>query len=466
MRRHFHKAISHSKQVARQLHDRRILTTRKILVTLALINILILLYFLTMTVSFPRTLLAGHDIGLKTKQNINSYLTAMYETPIRLTIQDHTYDITYERMGIYIDMDHAMEIIYEPNTRGVIRSMNDFVRQTFYPRKITIPLSFSQEFYDFVDKINQDTTAGTDIIHLDQDNKQATLYEASTRYRVDSEEVKQILQNNFGTQQSIVTIPAVISTNTLHPQIDAINSKLQSVYANPINIIINIKGANHFIPLSSESLKYYSSAAVSVASDSITVSMNEETFKPALTQALAAFDPTLNNDTIYQKVYTGLTNSLQMRTRGHDVDSVKVNVDSGPNSDGSIAARYIEVDISQQKLFTFDKGSLVKTYRVSTGKDYPTPVGRFEILNKTGLGFSNIYDVWMPYWMGFSYSKELHAYFGIHELPYYYSGTDKIQRPRDFIGQPNTGGCVALDIGDSKEVYQFADIGTPVVIYQ
>ena len=72
----------------------------------------------------------------------------------------------------------------------------------------------------------------------------------------------------------------------------------------------------------------------------------------------------------------------------------------------------------------------------------------------------------MPYWMGFEFSKELGAYFGIHELPYFYSGTKKIQRPREFIGAPNTGGCVALDIGDAKEVYQLANLGTPVVIYQ
>ena len=166
-----------------------------------------------------------------------------------------------------------------------------------------------------------------------------------------------------------------------------------------------------------------------------------------------------------QRLSTAIEQALHDRYIGYTGESVHVNVDSGPNSDGSLANRYIEIDISQQRMYTFKNGVLIKSYRISSGKDYPTPTGTFEVLNKTGLGFSTIYNVWMPYWMGFNYSKELHAYFGIHELPFYYSAGNKIQRPRDFIGVPNTGGCVALDIGDAKEVYQFADIGTKVVIY-
>ena len=116
-------------------------------------------------------------------------------------------------------------------------------------------------------------------------------------------------------------------------------------------------------------------------------------------------------------------------------------------------------------MYLFKDRKLYKTYRVSTGLEYPTPTGAFEILNKAGLGYSAIYDVWMAWWMGFKYSDELHAYFGIHELPYTITDGNKIHRPANFIGTPNTGGCVALGIGDAKEVYQFGEIGTKVIIY-
>ena len=117
-------------------------------------------------------------------------------------------------------------------------------------------------------------------------------------------------------------------------------------------------------------------------------------------------------------------------------------------------------------LYTFKGGKLLKSYRASTGLDYPTPIGTFTVLNKTGLGFSNIYQSWLPYWMGFSYSSELGAYFGIHEQPYTLDEAGRQIRQKDFIGKPNTGGCVGLAPGAALEVYRFADIGTPIYIFQ
>jgi len=253
--------------------------------------------------------------------------------------------------------------------------------------------------------------------------------------------------------------------NTLESTIATANAKLAAVYKDPLTIIVGLNGDNQFITLSPEDLRRYSHASISATSPEVGFSMRPE-FLTDLATALSVYEVSFNPATAYQRIGTSVVNALSTRYAGGPAESVKVGIDSGPNTEGDIAEKYIEIDISQQKMFTFRDGKLVKSYRVSTGKDYPTPIGSFKILNKAGLGFSKIYNVWMAYWMAFEFSKELGAYFGIHELPYYYVGVEKIQRPREFIGAPNTGGCVALDIGDAKEVYQFADIGTAVVIYQ
>jgi len=244
------------------------------------------------------------------------------------------------------------------------------------------------------------------------------------------------------------------------------NSKLPAIYATALTIIVGINDIDRSLTMSPDDLKRYTTVHISTESADITVGINYDIFFPDLTKALSVFDTSFNPEMAADTIGATLGKTLKARFYNASTEPVRVNIDSGPNTIGETASKYIEIDISQQKLFTFQNGTIVKTYRVSTGKDYPTPIGTFTILNKSGLGFSSIYNVWMPYWMGFSFSNELHAYFGIHELPYYYSGSNKIQRPRDFIGRPNTGGCVALDIGEAKEVYQFADIGTPVVIYQ
>ncbi len=137
-----------------------------------------------------------------------------------------------------------------------------------------------------------------------------------------------------------------------------------------------------------------------------------------------------------------------------------------PNTDGTKKNKYIEIDISQQKMYLFEKGVLKKSYRVSTGLYYPTPTGVFTIFNKNLNAYSSIYHVWMAYWMAFYIDPYLKASFGIHELPYWYDASGKKKfRPRDFIGSPHTGGCVALDIGKAQEVYAFADVGTSVYIF-
>jgi len=82
------------------------------------------------------------------------------------------------------------------------------------------------------------------------------------------------------------------------------------------------------------------------------------------------------------------------------------------------------------------------------------------------LGYSNIYQDWLPWWMGFAYSSELNAYFGIHEQPYKLTTDGQImQASPQAIGTPSTGGCVALAPGAAEAVYTFADVGTPVYIY-
>jgi lipoprotein-anchoring transpeptidase ErfK/SrfK len=168
----------------------------------------------------------------------------------------------------------------------------------------------------------------------------------------------------------------------------------------------------------------------------------------------------------YARIKSDLVSAINRRYDGADVRSVTIPAGGGPKTLGNLAAKYIEVDISEQRMYAFEGGNLKKTYEVSTGLYYPTPTGQFQILNKAANAYSEIFHVFMPWWMAFGYSQELNAYFGFHELPYWLTDDGKkIQRPRERIGTPSTGGCIAFDIGEAKEVYDWADIGMPVIIF-
>lgn len=466
MKRHVQHAVHHAKKITHHLRHKGILTRHKLLSFLSAINLIFILVIGTNILSFPNTMVGNANVGLLTKNAVRERLAKYYAASLPLTINAQSYDLTYEHIGVYMDPEVSIREIFHPNTLPLFPRFVQLTRQIFTPRQIRIPLSFSQEFYEYIEKINAAGATSDDIVYMDQDNKRATLYAPQQRYRVATEQFQEALLSHFGSMEIPLIVPLVEAPNDLVEKVANTNNNLARAYSTPLTVIVGLNGENQFITLSPEDLRKYTTASISAETGNVHFDVNTDKFFPDLTTALRVYRANFNPATAFEKVGNGITNALTTRYDGGPADSVKVGIDSGPNTEGEIADKYIEVDISQQKLFTFKSKALVKTYRVSTGKDYPTPTGTFKILNKTGLGFSNIYNVWMPYWMGFEFSKELHAYFGIHELPYFYSGANKIQRPREFIGAPNTGGCVALDVGDAKEVYQFADIGTPVVIYQ
>lgn len=417
------------------------------------------------TLSIPNLYVGSVNVGLNYRSQVRQTMKRLYQTPIKLTINGQTYDLTYEYLGVYLDADEAAVEIFAPNRLPAFDHLLLFAQGLIRKTSVRIPLSFSQDFYQYIDKINFAGTNKAEIVYVNQENKQVSLYAPEQKYVVNTELFEQQLRDHFGNPNFPLTVPLKEAPNKLEATLETANTKLSTVYDSPLTIIVGFRGDNRFLTFSPEELRRYTTANITTDYD-VSFTINTDTFLPDLTSRLFQYGESFNKTTAIERVGGGIINALHTRFDGGPADSVKVGIDYGPNTDGTLADKYIEIDISQQKMFTFKDGNLIKTYRVSTGKDYPTPIGSFNILNKTGLGYSSIYNVWMAWWMGFEYSKELHAYFGIHELPYFYTGDKKIQRPREFIGAPNTGGCVALDIGDAQEVYRFADIGTSVHIFQ
>lgn len=464
MRRRIESLVHRTTRVVHTLRSRRIISRRVFLLGAAMLNTIFLALIAIHAVSLPNTMVGTRNAGLITRSAAARMLADAYAAPFPLRIRSKQYDMTYEQLGVYLDSEKALSDIFAPNATGLPHALRLFAIQLFRPRRIAPPLSFSQEFFAFIRNTNESLASTQDIVYVDQDNKTATLFAPDEHYAIDVLAFRQQLLDHFG-QSGIIDVPLLRTENALESAVATANRKLAAVYKDPLTIIVGLNGQHRFITLSADDLRRYSLASISATTSDIRFSMKPE-FLTDLAAALSVYEVSFNPTTAYQRIGASVISALDTRWAGGAAESVKVGIDSGPNTDGTVAQKYIEIDISQQKMFTFRDGKLVKSYRVSTGKDYPTPVGSFTILNKTGLGFSKIYNVWMAYWMAFAFSKELGAYFGIHELPYFYVGTEKIQRPREFIGAPNTGGCVALDVGDAKEVYQFADIGTPVVIYQ
>lgn len=117
----------------------------------------------------------------------------------------------------------------------------------------------------------------------------------------------------------------------------------------------------------------------------------------------------------------------------------------------------IIINTKEQTLTATLSNIPLAVFPVSTGKKgYDTPQGEFKVNNKVPRAWSRTYGLWMPYWMSFIGSQ-----YGIHELPEWPGGYKEGQ---NHLGTPVSHGCVRLGIGSAEWLYNWANIGTKVIV--
>ena len=123
-------------------------------------------------------------------------------------------------------------------------------------------------------------------------------------------------------------------------------------------------------------------------------------------------------------------------------------------SGGVARGKFIEANLSAMKMNLWQDGQIVEVFQIS-GKGNPdkapTRKGLFSVLSKESNHFSNLARVWMPWSIRYS-----GGYF-IHEWPYWPGGTR--------ITSKYSSGCIRLDVGAAKQVYDWVDVGTPILVY-
>jgi lipoprotein-anchoring transpeptidase ErfK/SrfK len=122
-------------------------------------------------------------------------------------------------------------------------------------------------------------------------------------------------------------------------------------------------------------------------------------------------------------------------------------------ADKSLAEKWIEVDLSEQRLYAHEGQETVMTATVSTGTSrYPTVTGRFRIYAKytktrmQGPGY-NLPNV--PWTMYFYRGYAIHG-------TYWHNN----------FGRPMSHGCVNMKTPEARRLFQWAPRGTLVVVHR
>lgn len=414
----------------------------------------------------PNTYIGQINVSGRNRSEMDMLLTKHLEQTLRLQIKNRIYKYTYAKLGIGIDTDAAWQRSLLPKQQTFPYSLITYAQAVVSPpRKLPPPLTFTFDYTKFIADTKFDFSSSSDNIAVDAKEKIIAYLENEQQFTIDSGSLQGLITYHFGEPEPLME-PHLIKTNIAKKEtVYSNNELLKLMFSKPITVIIRDQQKPVTFILSKDELKRITAVRVDPDTAQLSISLDTQVFADIMSQYTKNLKLPPERQIAMKPAKDKMEHILTARMNGNVIDYLEVSLDDGPNTTGDISGKYIEVDISQQRMYLFDQGNIYASYSISSGSEFPTPVGEFSIMNKAENAFSNIYNVWMPYWMGFSFNKEVNAMLGIHELPY--SETEGIGRVQssDKIGSPSTGGCIALDVGAAKEVYTFADVGTPVYIY-
>ena len=125
--------------------------------------------------------------------------------------------------------------------------------------------------------------------------------------------------------------------------------------------------------------------------------------------------------------------------------------------DDAAAKKEIRIFIDRQVLFAFENGEEIYSFDIVTGRDgKETTVGTYPIFRKHEQYTSKTYGSEMPYTMFFTKDgKAIHGTQMATLRSYLHSYLN------DSVGSQ---GCIGLTDDDAKALFDWAPVGTPVVV--
>ncbi len=130
------------------------------------------------------------------------------------------------------------------------------------------------------------------------------------------------------------------------------------------------------------------------------------------------------------------------------IETEKTKLIKGKNS-------FIDVDLKEMKLTLYKEGEKFKVFPIQgKGAEWfwgETPPGVYSTGFRAQLHFSSVARVWMPY------AIQYYGNYFIHGWPYDKAG--RLLRPGP------SGGCIRLRSEDAVVVFEFAEAGMPILIF-
>lgn len=427
--------------------------------------------------AMPNSFVAGENVSYMTKPEIINTLENRQKT-VKITFvgneKDKLHLATHADVGLKFDTDKvANEALSLHRTGGILDRIKVWERQSLSlePRIDSKVLASyikkeikSSSSAPVNAKITFDSKIGKFVTQKDKDGS-GVLAEKAANALKDSASRGESAKIDVPTQ----AIPADIQAEALVDDLQTANSYLAS------DIMISISGTNirpsqsdkaSWLKLKLNDKKHY------------TTEVREDLIKQYVANVVGPYHQDTKEQISIKDKKTGKTTVLQAGTNGRSVTNqaeITANLTSAfsekqaysgeakiadtkfKNKDLNSFSKWALVILSQQRLTAYEYAKPVKSFTISSGvPQYPSDVGVFKVWYKTAVQTMT---------GGSLVGGDYYSLPNVHWNTYY-NGDEAVHEAywHNNFGTPMSHGCLNSRLADAKWFYDFAPIGTTVVV--
>jgi len=459
-----------------------------IIISLILIFIIILTFWAEI---FPRKFVLGLKIGNlpignqdseKVKTFLDNYLAEINQTAPELVYQEKEFKPTLSELGIAFNRDKTLKNAFNYGRTGKIsQKINERYTSLLWVKKLNIEMTFDEaRLENYLKSISNSVGKKPVNASIKIVDGEATLSNPKPGYGIDSSKLKQDLLsviNNPNSQEKIILQEVALTPKIKEESvIPALERVLKYLSSSPIKLttqktefLINQIDIGNWIKLEEDG-------------SYLTASLDDKKINGYLKSVIEKVEI----KPVDREIINGTSRVLVEGKDGLIVDQKKLNDDlkdailnnkssqtieiktyAAPRKEKTVFppfnpsyydGKYLDINLTEQKMRLYESQKLINEYVVSTGKwSMPTPIGTRYIENKSRKAWSDKYKLYMPYW------NSIGNGYGIHELPEWPNG---YKEGENHLGTPVSHGCIRLGVGPAEFVYNWAPIGTPVYIHK
>lgn len=435
---------------------------------------------------YRNVFVAGIDLSGKTKKQAEVLLTKKFNTILAKDVSfiagGKQITAALSDTGLSFDIKDGINKAYAIG-RGqhFIPSVYASAQTNFIPNKISVPVLIDNTKLNLFisEKIPELSVAPQDA-SLSISNSEVVISPESNGQNVNTSNLAADLTNLITSGadkyeiklQAISTMAGITTSdlNSIKSQAeDIINSKITLIYTDKTYtpstsdisawIAINSENGRIVLSMDNTAIKSYLARVAKnfeIIKKDHKINANDNSVIEEGVQGLY-LDKDQALTSIKNAIETKNSNAITLVTYTQDPTEVKVYPDEGIVPD-KFDGKYIDVDLTQQRLCRVENHQVIDCFIVSTGKaSMPTPTGTRYVLSKNPRQWSAKYSLWMPWW------QSLGGGYGIHELPEWPNG---YKEGENHLGTPVSHGCIRLGVGPAQTVFDWTEIGTPIYIHK